>query len=106
MTNERFNEIVNELQNNTNKVLLKKKDEYNLTDDRLDVFNGAAARQKRTVPQAVLGYMDKHIGSIYDYVLADRKMTKELAQEKIGDALNYLYLLYAALEENGFAVKK
>ena len=103
MTTTEFNKIVEDLMDRSRGVLIKKADEYNLTDDRLDVFKKAACRQMITVPQALLGYMDKHIGSIYDYVHEDKKMTAALAAEKITDAQNYLYLLYAILKEQGFA---
>ena len=102
MTTQEFNKVVEMLMDNSKNVLIRKAGEYNLTDDRLDVFKKAARRQMITVPQALLGYMDKHIGSIYDYVHEDKKMTSTLAAEKIGDAINYLYLLYAVLKEEGF----
>lgn len=102
MKTSEFNQVVEMLMEQSRNVLIKKADEYNLSEDRLDVFKKAAARQRITVPQALLGYMDKHIGSIYDYVHDNKKMTEALAKEKFGDAMNYLYLLYAVLQEEGF----
>ena len=46
--------------------------------------------------------MTKHVVSIYDYVEGNKKFTEALAREKIVDNLNYLILLYAVLEEEGF----
>ncbi len=103
MTTNDFNKIVEALMEQSKKVLIKKADEYNLSDDRLDSFKRAACRQMITPPQALLGYLDKHIGSIYDYIHDNKKMTAQLAAEKIGDAINYLYLLYAVLQDEGFA---
>lgn len=102
MTHERFDELTESLLKKSYETLCIKAKEYNLSDDRLDVFKKAAARQRITPDQALLGYMDKHIGSIYDYIHDDKKMTRALALEKIGDAINYLCLLYGVWEDKGF----
>lgn len=99
MTNKKFNIVVDDTLQQIKEVLVKKAEEYNLTDDRLDVFKKAALRQRISTAQALLGYMDKHIGSIYDYIIEDRLPSKALAAEKIGDAINYLILLKAVWEE-------
>lgn len=102
MTNKRFNEIVEDLTTHIKKTLTKKASEYNLTDDRLSSFKCAAEMQHNMPSQALLGMMTKHIVSIYDYVCTAEKFTEPMAREKIGDALDYLILLYAMLEEEGF----
>ena len=106
MTSERFNEIVEDLTNHIKKTLMRKASEYNLTDDRLSSFKCAAEMQHNTPSQALLGMMTKHVVSIYDYVESNKKFTEALAREKIGDNLDYLILLYAMLEEEGFAPEK
>lgn len=102
MTHERFNEIVEELLKTTQNTLIRKEDEYSLDTDRLSTFKKAAVIQHQTNAQALLGMMTKHIVSIYDIVEQNKPVSKALANEKIGDAINYLCLLYAVLEEQGF----
>lgn len=106
MAPDEFNKIVDEMTDKIKATLKKKATEYNLDEDRLSVFKRAAKLQHQTAPQALLGMMTKHVVSIYDYVEEDKKFTKELAQEKIGDNLNYLILLYALLLEEGFKETK
>ena len=102
MTTSNFNKVVEDLTNQIKSTLIRKQAEYNLDDDRLSVFKRAASIQQQTTAQALLGMMTKHVVSIYDYVEQDRKFTEELAREKICDNLNYLILLYAVLQEEGF----
>lgn len=106
MTTEKFNTIVDDLTNQIKSTLKRKAGEYNLDEDRLSVFKRAAGIQQQTSAQALLGMMTKHVVSIYDYVEGNKKFTEELAREKICDNLNYLILLYAILEEEGFAAPK
>jgi hypothetical protein len=105
MTTPDFNKVVEDLTNQIKNTLIRKQAEYNLDDDRLSVFKRAANIQQQTPAQALLGMMTKHVVSIYDYVEQDKKFTEELAREKICDNLNYLILLYAVLQEEGFANK-
>ena len=102
MTTERFNEVVKDLTTQIKNTLIRKAGEYNLDDDRLSVFKRAAGIQQQTQAQALLGMMTKHVVSIYDYVEGNKQFTEALAREKIVDNLNYLILLYAVLEEEGF----
>lgn len=104
MTLNDFNTIVDSLLDTTKNTLIRKTDEYNLDVDRLSCFKRAAAIQQVTSAQALLGMMTKHIVSIYDIVESDTWVTEAMAKEKIGDAINYLCLLYAVLAETGFKV--
>lgn len=106
MTTERFNQIVDELTSHIKTTLKRKATEYSLTDDRLSSFKCAAEIQHNLPSQALLGMMTKHIVSIYDYVCTGQKFTEVMAREKIGDALSYLILLYATLEDEGFKEEK
>jgi len=99
MNSQDFNNIIDERIEYIKNSLQKKASEYNLDEDRLSVFKRAAAIQHQTPSQALLGMLTKHIVSIYDYVETDGNFTHELASEKIGDAINYLLLLYALNEE-------
>ena len=102
MTTERFNEVVKDLTTQIKNTLIRKAGEYNVDDDRLRVNKRAAGIQQQTPAQALLGMMTKHVVSIYDYVEGNKQFTEALAREKIVDNLNYLILLYAVLEEEGF----
>ena len=102
MTTPEFNKIVEDLTDQIKSTLIRKQAEYNLDDDRLSVFKRAAGIQQQTTAQALLGMMTKHVVSIYDYVEQNKKFTEALAREKICDNLNYLILLYAVLQEEGF----
>lgn len=103
MTSKRFEEVVEGITKIVKDTLVKKQSEYNLTDDRLDVFKKAAGRQMITTQQALLGYMDKHVGSIYDYVHENKDISRELLLEKIVDNINYLMLLYAVYEDEVYS---
>ena len=106
MRPDEFNKIVDDMTDKIKATLKRKATEYNLDEDRLSVFKRAAKLQHQTAPQALLGMMTKHIVSIYDYIEDNVTFTKELATEKITDALNYLILLYALLAEDNFGEEK
>lgn len=103
MTNERFDKVIDGITKLIKETLTQKQAEYNLTDDRLDVFKKAARRQMITPQQALLGYMDKHVGSIYDYIHENKPISRELLLEKVKDNINYLILLYALYEDEVFS---
>lgn len=96
MKKEEFDRAVGELLRHAEETLVRKGGEYCLEDDRLGTFKRAAAIQGTSQESAIAGMMAKHIVSIYDTVASGRKMGKAFAQEKIGDAINYLAILYAA----------
>lgn len=103
MKQERFEKLTEVICDRVKSTLAKKKAEYNLTDDRLDVFKKAARRQMITPQQALLGYMDKHVGSIYDYIHENSDISPELLSEKIIDTASYLILLYALYDDEVFS---
>lgn len=105
MTNEQFNAIAEHLLQNTANTLIKKASEYSMDTDRLSNFKQAARLQRCTPEQALQGYLTKHIISIYDRVTYAQDFPLELAEEKIGDTINYLILLYALLAERAEADK-
>ena len=106
MKTERFNQIVEEQINKIRSVLVKKADEYNLEEDRLGFFKRAAAFAQETPEQALYGFLLKHLQSITDMVQSGKEYSKELWQEKITDAMNYLVLLLGLLEDTGRAKEK
>ena len=62
MTNERFQELVKELRDNSMDTMLKKNSNY-ADADRLHNFKVGAAITGGTPAQAALGYMAKHMAS-------------------------------------------
>lgn len=101
MKTEKFESILNERIDKCVKVLCAKADEY-ATEDRLHNFKVAARLQNCTPITALAGMMAKHTVSVYDLIQRQEQgfvVTREMWDEKIGDHLNYLFLLTALIEE-------
>ncbi len=97
MTNNNFNQIVEDQLEYCHTLLCKKGEEYDSdTDDRFHSFKIAAALQGETPLQALAGMMAKHTVSIYDMM---RQGSSDLTiwDEKITDHINYLLLLKGLL---------
>lgn len=98
MTNERFEELLEERIAKTRAVLASKGREYAPNEDRLENFKIAAAFLRTAPAEACLGFLAKHLASVVD--LVRRGSTDAAAwDEKLGDAVNYLILLEALAEE-------
>lgn len=107
MTQDRFNEIVKEFLTKTEQVLMKKQDEYSLGKDRFAFFKNEAAIGRITPEQALYYCQLKHITSYIDMINSDKKFSRELWVEKLGDIVNYCILLYGLLEDqNKFEEKE
>lgn len=84
------------------RVLGLKASEYVRNDDRLSNFKRAAAMLQTSPEAALMGMLSKHLVSIMDMVddiSVEIGHGKEMWNEKIGDAINYLVLLDALLQE-------
>lgn len=84
------------------KTLCDKGDEYAREDDRLWNFKVAGRKNNVSPAEALMGMKVKHDVSIDDIVDGLAKgiiPPKELVAEKIGDSINYLYLLEGLIEE-------
>ena len=100
MNQNKFQEIVVEQVNRCKNTLIKKVIEYDCeTSDRLRSFKRGAVILNMTPKQVLTGYLNKHIISIYDMCSSDKKYPVEQWNEKITDAINYLLLLRALIEE-------
>jgi hypothetical protein len=101
MNSEQFAEVFEQVMQSSRDVLLKKAGEYATDDDRLHNFNVAAVLGDIEPAQALGGMMVKHTTSIYDMLKAGDPSQFSLAMwdEKIGDHINYLILLKAAVVE-------
>lgn len=98
MTQDEFEQILNDQLRRINAVLNVKRDEY-ATTDVLSNFRTSAAIRGCSMPEAVTGMMVKHTTSIYDMVATGNPYPVEVWDEKITDHLNYLILLKACLIE-------
>ena len=100
MTTEGFNTYLREMQSMTSETLIRKAEEYATGGDRLHNFKVAAGMQGCTMLQALGGMMSKHTVSIYDMIGSGQPYDRALWAEKIQDHINYLYLLWAAVNED------
>ena len=101
MNTENFNKIIHEQIERCENTLCQKADEY-ATEDRLHNFKVAAGIQNCLPTTALGGMMAKHTVSVYDMIRGlENGMCYpiELWNEKIGDSINYLLLLAAAVRE-------
>ena len=102
MNQRSFDKMFKETVAKCEAILCAKNKEYARNGDKLSNFKKAAAMQGCTPEEALQGMMAKHQISIADYV-ADFKEgtthTIEQWDEKIIDALNYLFLLRSLLVE-------
>ena len=107
MTNERFNEIVEEQTEHIKSLLIKKGNEYSLEADRLSNFKHGAEITGWPCEKVLLGYQLKHITSYIDMINSGKKFSRELWQEKLTDMTNYNILLLGILEDgNMFTEEK
>lgn len=100
-----YEEHIEYLMQNCKQLLLKKHTEY-ATEDHFHNFNVAASLQGITPQQALVGMMDKHVVSVHDLVndhAEGRDIPVEMWQEKIGDNINYLLILWAMVNMTGDA---
>lgn len=101
MTNDRFNEIVEEFtEERIKKLLMKKANEYSLDNpDRLANFKNGANISGWNLVKVLFGYQLKHITSYIDMINSNEKFSRDLWLEKLGDIANYNILLLAVLED-------
>lgn len=97
MNHADFQKVFEDMVAHCEEVLGAKNKEYASDEDKLHNFKIAADLEGVTVPQACGGMMVKHIVSIYDMIGSNKTFTMDQWNEKIGDALNYLFLLKAIL---------
>lgn len=99
MKSVQFTEVFEQQVERCREVLVKKAEEYATDVDRLHNFKAAAGFNSTTPQVALWGMLTKHLVSLSDMINSGEKYSRELWQEKIGDSLNYLFLLNALVEE-------
>lgn len=105
MTTKEFDIVVNHRLDECKRVLIEKAKEYAKGDeDRMHNFNRAAQITGECREKALFGFFLKHLVSVMDIVddmnnNPNYVPNKALTEEKIGDAINYLLLLEASIED-------
>lgn len=101
MTTQAFNEIVKEQLARCEEILVIKGSEYAPGGDRLSAFKKAGAMQNQTMLQAALGMLAKHLVSVIDMIQDPMpgRFGVERWNEKLTDAINYLLIIRALIEE-------
>lgn len=102
MTAEKFNKHLEFNQKETVETLKAKAEEYAVDGDRLHNFHVASNLEAISDIAALGGMMAKHTVSVYDLIRMVEcgvPVSKELWLEKIKDHINYLYLLWAMVNE-------
>jgi hypothetical protein len=110
MTNKEFDAYLEERIQMIRNTLSHKAKEYANGKDRMHNFIVSAALQGCTPERALFGMMAKHLVSVADMVMEldddtiQPKPEIDAWNEKIGDAVNYLCLLDAMIQER-YAVR-
>lgn len=102
MTYDAFEDCFNNRVDLCRRVLIGKNTEYARGGDKLSNFKKAGGRLGQTPETALLGMENKHSISIVDMIQdLEKGIHHSMAvwEEKIGDELNYLFLLRSLLEE-------
>ena len=99
MTPKEFNVILQDTLSKCSDLLSSKSKEYDFSSDRLHRFKSAAKLQNTDQVKALLGYLTKHIISVYDMSEKYEDFSLEKWDEKIIDCINYFILLRAILNE-------
>lgn len=100
MTGKEFNKVVEEQFERCKDILCVKAGEYSSNKDRLHNFKCAAGYRNQDPKDALWGMATKHFVSISDMCQDGKQHSLELWEEKITDALNYLFLLRGLVEED------
>lgn len=99
---KRYMQLIEDMLKHCQATLASKHKEYANEESDYHNFDLAAALQSCIPERALIGMMDKHVVSVHDMVTAMENGWKPYAayvQEKIGDNINYLLILYAMILE-------
>lgn len=103
MNQETFGIHMAHMQKVSIETMLLKNGEYSPGEDKIKNFKRAAELGSTTPPDALGGMMAKHTISVYDMIMDTREgkhHPMEVWEEKIKDSINYLFLLWALVNED------
>ena len=106
MTNDRFKELLEELDANSVQTLAEKNARYATTDDAIHNFKMGADIIGGTPAQACWGYLTKHLVALRDMVTRDDFSNREDFLEKCQDTINYVRFLWCIGNNNDETIKK
>lgn len=94
MTQEKFNELVNELRAASLDTLVAKNAGYSSDGDKLHNFHAGAEVMGGTAAQAAWGYATKHLVALRDKIQRNDFHDRADFLEKCQDAINYICLIW------------
>lgn len=101
MLREDFNKHVDEMVRLVHDRLTRKDKEYSVGTDRLSAFAKAAVLQDAPMETALMGMATKHFVSIIEMCQPDNRLyTESQWEEKIGDSIAYLLILWAMVHRD------
>ena len=95
VSKEEFERFFEERVQKCREVLIEKAKEYANDEDRMKNFNTAGRMLNLKPYQVAFLYMMKHFESIYEIVIEDKYVSPKVWDEKIGNLINYLFLIDA-----------
>ena len=99
MNHKEFNDVVTKELDYVRELLCSKSKEYDFGEDRFHSFKVGGQLQGISQEKCLLGYLTKHIISIYDMCGKVEEFSFEKFQEKITDYINYGLLLLGMIQE-------
>lgn len=94
MDQNRFEQLLNELDGNSLETLKTKNAKYSQNGDALHNFHAGASIMGGTSAQACWGYASKHLVALRDKVQRNDFSDREDLLEKCQDAINYIRFLW------------
>ena len=94
MNQERFQELLDELDGNSLETLKEKNARYSQNEDSLHNFRSGAEIAGGTPAQACWGYLTKHLVALRDMVDKNDFSNREDFLEKCQDTINYIRFLW------------
>ncbi len=99
MNAETFDKLFQDRVLKMDKVLGEKAKEYAVEGEMLHNIKTVARLRGTNTRDALWGMAVKHLASVNDLVEGILPNTEKIVDEKIGDMINYLFLLEAVLKE-------
>ena len=99
MNHKEFENLIDELEEDSLNTLKKKNSKYAPCDDALRNFHVGASIMGVTTGECVWGYATKHISSLRDRIQRNDWNDLEDVKEKIQDTINYLRFLWCVANE-------